>query len=43
MAEVVAAPKTWLDAFSNFLAGFGLFGRDKPVSQLYNLNLIRLV
>jgi uncharacterized protein len=40
MAEVVAGPKTWVDSFSNFLAGFGLFGRDKSVSQFYNLNLL---
>jgi phage-related protein (TIGR01555 family) len=40
MAELVAGPKTWLDSFSNFLAGFGLFGRDKSVSQHYILNIL---
>lgn len=40
MGEVVAGPTTWIDSFSNFLAGFGLFGRDKSVSQQYYLNLL---
>jgi hypothetical protein len=40
MAEVVAGPPRWFDSFSNFLAGFGLFGRDKSVSQQYYLNLL---
>lgn len=40
MPEVVAGPQSWFDSFSNFLAGFGLLGRDKSVSQIYNLNLL---
>lgn len=30
----------WTDSFLNLMAGFGVYGRDKSVSQKWNLNLL---
>jgi len=33
-------PRMWLDSMRNFLAGFGVAGRDKAMSQRFVLNLL---
>lgn len=36
----VVRPLRWLDSFTNFLAGFGVVGRDKMVHQKFVLDLL---
>ena len=40
MGDVVPLKTQFWDSFTNFLAGFGLFGRDKAMSQVAVLNIL---